>query len=90
MDGRSARETSVVETRNHGARNGTRDYQRDVRTGRGTTRRDQAVEGKRAESLVRLLEHSFQLMVDHLTGETVNRDVKPITLFALHDKVSQT
>ena len=63
MDGRSARETSVVETRNHGARNGTCGYKRDVRARRGIARCDQVAEGKRAESLVQLSTTRKQLPV---------------------------
>ena len=33
-----------------------------------------------------LLVHHFDLLVDHLTGEPINRDMHPITLLALHNE----
>ena len=34
-----------------------------------------------------LLVHHFDLLVDYLTRESINRDVQPITLLALHNEV---
>lgn len=47
MDGGSARETAVVETGNHAARDGNRGAERALRTRGRTTRRDQATESQR-------------------------------------------
>jgi hypothetical protein len=35
---------------------------------------------------LRLLVHDLDLFVDHLPGETVDRDVHPITLFPLNNE----
>lgn len=52
MDGRSPRETAVIEVGGHAARNGTRRHQRDVRARRRAARPDQAAEGRRAKGLI--------------------------------------
>ena len=40
-------------------------------------------------SLRELLVYDFDLLVDHLPGKPVDRDVHPITLLALNDEVRQ-
>ena len=47
MDGGSARETAVVETGDHAARDGNRGAERALRTRRRAARRDQATESQR-------------------------------------------
>ena len=34
-----------------------------------------------------LLVHHFDLLADHLSGKSVNGDVHPVTLLALHNEV---
>ena len=37
--------------------------------------------------VVRLLVYDLDLLVDHLTGEPVDRDVDPVVLFPFHDEI---
>src|SRR5438309_10622668 len=42
-----------------------------------------------SDRLLRLLVYHFDLLLDHLTGESVDRDVNPVALFPFDDEVRQ-